>query len=78
MEHTIHDHKVPCDDLWRHEDNDDWDDEDDDEYWDEEPTSPEEMADPACIECGGTGGWMAYVEGVEELAWVMCPCTGED
>ena len=31
MEHTIHDHKVPCDDLWRHEDNDDWDDEDDDE-----------------------------------------------
>ena len=67
MSPSIHDHRVHCDDLWRYED--DW------EY--DGPSTPEEMADPSCVECGGTGGWFAYVGGVEEMTWVMCPCTGE-
>ena len=70
VEKTIHDHKFPCDDLWRYEEGPE-------EFDDDEPAEPWEIADPSCIECGGQGGWIAYVGGVEETAWVMCPCTEE-
>ena len=66
IEKTIHDHKVPCDDLWLYE-----------EDLDDSPEEPWELADPSCVECGGQGGWIEYVGGVDETEWVMCPCTEE-
>ena len=45
VEKTIHDHKFPCDDLWRYEEGPE-------EFDDDEPAEPWEIADPSCIECG--------------------------
>ena len=50
------------------DDGDDWDDPDDD--WHE--PEPEEFADPACIVCGGQGGWIIRKRGRDE--WRYCDC----